>query len=158
MSLSKGLYVILIASFLVLVCAYGLQAVQRAQRMARVTRCASNLRALWQTQLQYQAWVCPYGPLSPKRGHEFWHQWKRVHPSANDFDCPLSEEGRRIGLSYRGPCRDANRLKPDDPVGADREGNHGPGQGGNVLLKSGDVREVSESDPLWVRARETTMD
>ncbi|HZN62187.1 MAG TPA: hypothetical protein VFC90_07255 [Planctomycetota bacterium] len=43
-------------------------------------------------------------------------------------------------------------------MGADREGNHGPGQGGNVLLKSGDVREASESDPLWVRARETTMD
>ena len=51
-----------------------------------------------------------------------------------------------------------NKLAPDDPIAADKEGNHGPGHGGIVMTKSGDVREVEESDPLWIRARITTKE
>lgn len=47
-------------------------------------------------------------------------------------------------------------MAPDDPVAADKEGNHGHGHGGNVLTKTGDARYVEESDPLWIRARITT--
>lgn len=47
-------------------------------------------------------------------------------------------------------------MKDGDPIGVDRIGNHGEGEGGNVLRKSGDVRTVEEDDPLWIRAGRTT--
>jgi len=50
------------------------------------------------------------------------------------------------------------KMDDQDPIGADKEGHHGPGQGGNVLIKLGDVREFGESDPLWLRAKETTKE
>ncbi|HTF56980.1 MAG TPA: hypothetical protein VK661_07080 [Planctomycetota bacterium] len=49
-----------------------------------------------------------------------------------------------------------DKLAPDDPVAADNEGNHGPGRGGHVITKTGGIREVEETDPLWIRARITT--
>jgi hypothetical protein len=48
-------------------------------------------------------------------------------------------------------------MVDEDAVGADRPGNHYPGDGGNVLRKSGDIRLVGETDPLWQAAARSTI-
>ena len=45
-----------------------------------------------------------------------------------------------------------------EPIVADRPGNHGPGNGGNVLLKSGALQTCTERDPLWAQAARSTSD
>jgi len=47
-------------------------------------------------------------------------------------------------------------MDRNDPVAADRPGNHGSGEGGNVVLRGGSVKSVPEADPAWVRAASTT--
>jgi hypothetical protein len=75
------------------------------------------------------------------------------------FICPLSDETPGPGkCSYRGPAFPLQMMEAKDPVSADKEGNHGPGRGGNVFTKTGDVIEVEESDPIWLRARTTTKE
>lgn len=98
-------------------------------------------------------------------GRQFWLQHPRwpivaVRPIRPQMlICPVYGRTRPgDGTDYRGPVRTLSRLKPDDPFGADRPGNHGPGAGGNVLLRSGELLTVSESDALWRRASETTSD
>lgn len=64
-----------------------------------------------------------------------------------------------MGGDYRGPSININDLyyvEDDDPMGADADGNHGEGRGGNVLLKSGDVRTVTPDDPDWAASARTT--
>lgn len=73
-----------------------------------------------------------------------------------DLSCPVLGEGREI--DYRGPARPLREIRPDQPLCADRPGNHGPGRGGNVMRKSGEVVSVGENDPLWAQAAETTSD
>ena len=57
---------------------------------------------------------------------------------------------------YRGPAENVNTYADGDPVGADKIGNHGAGEGGNILRKSGDIMSVAETDPLWVNAAAKT--
>lgn len=74
------------------------------------------------------------------------------------LQCPaegVSDEG----CDYRGPATNVNvssNYGDSDPVGADVDGNHGEGRGGNVLFKSGDIRTVSAGDPAWERAARKT--
>jgi hypothetical protein len=73
-----------------------------------------------------------------------------------DLTCPV--KGGREDLDYRGPAVSIRSLAATDPLAADRVGNHGPGKGGNVLLKNGSVFAGTETDPAWRRASETTSD
>lgn len=73
-----------------------------------------------------------------------------------DLYCPVKGYTREI--DYRGPARLLREMKNDEPLFADRPGNHGPGQGGNVVIKSGAISTVAETDPLWLRAAESTTD
>lgn len=83
-------------------------------------------------------------------------RWPSRYPLPLDLTCPVKGEHREI--DYRGPALPLRQLTVADPMCADREGNHGPGRGGNVLLKDGTVREAAEGDALWARAAETTSD
>ena len=58
-------------------------------------------------------------------------------------------------VQYRGPVEDVNRVRKG-PVGADLMGAHGPGHGGNVLLRDGSVVTCPENDPLWIAASSKT--
>jgi hypothetical protein len=49
-------------------------------------------------------------------------------------------------------------MRPDEPIFADRPGNHGPGKGGNVILKTGAISACAENDSLWSAAARSTSD
>jgi hypothetical protein len=130
------------------------------------TACASNLRALWQSQYNYAArYGTPEGTMPAALGCEFHLLLQRgPQPLINRYEpffCPLTGDAIGPGrTSYRGPAWDVNLglYGAVSPVSADREGNHGPGRGGNLLTNLGDVLEVEENDSLWIRARTTTRD
>jgi hypothetical protein len=77
---------------------------------------------------------------------------------ARDLDLTCPVKGAFDDLDYRGPALPLRKLALEDPVAADRPGNHGPGWGGSVLLKNGAVHACAETDPLWLRAARTTSD
>jgi len=103
-------------------------------------------------------------PSSPKwdavgRGREFLasqERWPSYQKREFDPCCPV--KGTRKEIDYRGPARFLRELKNDEPMAADRIGNHGPGKGGNVLLKTGQVYTVPETHALWAAAALTTSD
>jgi hypothetical protein len=100
---------------------------------------------------------------SQPAGRRFWDRssgWPgaRMPIDRRDLVCPVlgrTEPG--LGpdhVDYRGPSRSLRLLGADDPVAADREGNHLTR--GNVLLKSGTI--VEADDAMWARASRTTSD
>ena len=78
------------------------------------------------------------------------------------FTCPVL--GRSPGgldpanIDYRGPIKSIRNLQTTDVLAADRIGNHGPREGGNVLLRGGDIQAVGEDDVAWAKAATTTSD
>lgn len=133
-----------------------------AIRNARITACASNLRSLWQSQYNYQVGSRTKS-MPAETGCGFWLKLqsgpKHLIDRFEVFFCPLAAEESGAGrCSYLGPAMNVNKMAGDDPVGADRPGNHGPGEGGNVLFKQGDVSHYSQSDPIWLMAMEKTRE
>lgn len=93
------------------------------------------------------------------RGREFFankDKWPRYQKMEFDPCCPV--KNARQEIDYRGPAKPLRDLKNDEPMAADRPGNHGAGKGGNVLLKTGAVHTVLESHALWAAAAQTTTD
>ncbi len=84
------------------------------------------------------------------------HRWPMRQRRDLDLRCPVKGGGSEI--DYRGPARPLRQIGSDEPVCADRRGNHGPGMGGNVLLKSGEVLTAAENDDIWRAADLTTCD
>jgi len=135
---------------------------ERTRRLERTTGCVSNFSNLWKMQHNY---MVTYGgesrTLLVETGGDFWLELTQTTPplidsTLNDiFLCPVRRSTDRR-TDYRGPASNANRLADGDPVGADIDGNHGRGEGGNVLRKSGDVQTASADDPMWLRAAVTT--
>lgn len=103
-------------------------------------------------------------PSSPKwdaagTGRAFFAQqekWPSYQQRSIDVCCPV--KGTRKEIDYRGPARPLREIGNGEPIAADRPGNHGPGKGGNVLLKTGQVYTVGDRDPLWAAAARTTSD
>jgi hypothetical protein len=73
-----------------------------------------------------------------------------------ELSCPVL--GKPGSIDYRGPATSLRHLELEEPMCADRPGNHGPGAGGNVLLKSGRIFPVAENHALWALADRTTSD
>jgi hypothetical protein len=93
------------------------------------------------------------------RGREFFankDKWPRYQQIDFDPCCPV--KGTRTEIDYRGPAKFLRELKNDEPMAADRPGNHGAGKGGNVLIKTGQVYTVPETHALWSAAARTTSD
>ena len=93
------------------------------------------------------------------RGREFFasrDKWPSYQKMEFDPCCPVRNTRREI--DYRGPAKPFRDIRNDEPIAADRPGNHGPGKGGNVLLKTGQVYTVPESHPHWAAAARTTSD
>ena len=103
-------------------------------------------------------------PSSPKwdgmgKGRDFFRnqeKWPSYQQRPVDLFCPV--KGTRQECDYRGPAKALRDLRNDEPMAADRVGNHGPEKGGNVLLKTGAVHTVGLADPLWAAAAQSTSD
>ena len=126
--------------------------IARAIHNARVTACASNLRSLWASQLNWAAQNGGAAKTMPTAtGAAFWlklQEGQRPIVSRYEvFFCPLAGEEAGPGrTSFLGPAANVNKVADGDPVGACRH----EGNGGNVLTKMGDVQYFPEEDPIWL--------
>ena len=121
-------------------------ALLRTGRNDLLARCEANLKALREAEIAYRA----TGAAAPsERGGAYWERIAAAAKLKLDvLVCPLGH-GR-----YRGPGVDPATLPSHFPICADAPGSHGPGEGGNVLLKTGEVRAIRERDSLWQFAAE----
>ena len=124
----------------------------RAMRRAAEVSCANNLNQLWRAHNIQISQFHSAGPMTDETGEAFWlylTQKLVVGPSMPElFKCPYA--GSLPGpCDYRGPRQSVNKFIADDPVGADKPGNHGVGNGGNVLQKQGHVQHCEEGSALW---------
>lgn len=120
-------------------------AVLRGARNDRLARCESRLKLLWSLDSKRRAQGLP---VPAAKGRAYWA--KLVEGDAKQAEwlsCPLSPQ-----LPYRGPPTDPAVLQPNAPVGGDAPGSHGRDEGGNILLKTGEVRACRERDGLWEAA------
>ena len=128
------------------------------RRRSDIEMCGVNLRTI------YTSIRSGDPPGSPKwnaagTGRQFLANhpdWPTHEPRPLDLNCPV--KGPSPGIDYRGPARLLPLMNPDEPILADRPGNHGPGLGGNVVLKTGAIYPCPENDPLWAAAARSTSD
>ncbi len=143
--------------FTLLLTGPALAAILKMQDNARISICANNLSKLWSLQNNYMVQFGGSHKLLPlETGTRFWLKLcspstPLIEPGAYIFQCPV-ENFEDKGCDYRGPANNINKSRDGNPVGADVDGNHGIGKGGNVLRKSGDVQTVSAEDSLWKAA------
>jgi prepilin-type N-terminal cleavage/methylation domain-containing protein len=140
--------------------------IARAIRNAQVTACATNLRSLHQSQMNYAIQYGGAHRLMPmETGSNFWLKLQNTPKPIIDrtqvFFCPLAGEDDSLTgqTSYRGPYMNINKMEDKDPVGADKNqptNNHRAGEGGNVITKTGDVDSYPESSPMWQMAETKT--
>ncbi len=149
-----------------------LPAIARAIRNSRNVRCQNNLKQLWTMQANYMVQFGTADHLMPhETGSAFWLKLTVVTPPLIDaslasgansiYDCPIDTSPTPAGSTkYRGPTLDINNVatpfEDGDPIGADLDGNHGPGEGGNVIRKAGDVGNFMPNDALWIAAASKT--
>lgn len=141
-----------------------------ARRRARVSHCRNNLRHLGCVAARNGSLLDP-----SRTGRAFWQavreveyrtvkgDWKPMNP--DPFVCPVygrtpSRPQDPASIDYRGPRKGRDRFEDtpkDEPLGADRPGNHA--SGGHVLYLDlsvrempADVRPAGESDPAWAAA------
>lgn len=128
------------------------------RKRADAEMCAVNLRTIYTTIRSGEH------PNSPKwgdvgTGRAFLSnsaRWPTHETRELDFACPVKGPSREI--DYRGPARPLPQMRPDEPILADRPGNHGPGKGGNVVLKTGQIHSCAEGDEVWAAAARSTSD
>ena len=141
-----------------------LPAIARATRNAKITGCVNNLSQLWKMQHNYMVMFGGTERAMPSEtGGQFWMKLTMTTPPIVDatladvYNCPIKASPPGAGRTdYRGPSGNVNEYADGDAVGADKDGNHGPNEGGNVLRKSGDVQNVSANDPMWTHAERKT--
>lgn len=121
-------------------------ALLRGKRNDLLAKCQWNLKTLGESASADST----MGPPTKERGGAYWETVARKAKLKPELlSCPLAPP-----FKYRGPVSDPATLPPLAPIGADAVGNHGEGEGGNVLLKNGEVRAVREEDPHWKMAAE----
>ena len=125
---------------------------------ADVTTCAANLRGLYIAVRSGELLDSPKWEAAGL-GRVFianYAKWPTKQQLDFDPVCPVKGQGNDI--DYRGPALPFPKLSNQDPILADRPGNHGPGKGGNVCRKDGSLFSCEDSHPLWSRAAATTAD
>jgi hypothetical protein len=120
----------------------------------RVTACQNNLSQIYKLGAVYSS---SHGGRWPAgKGEKLWLSFRHSSP-------PLIEEGHALLLAcpvlnedcgleethYRGPALPFGELGVADPLGADKVGNHGVKDGGNLLLKDGGVQTVDLNSLEW---------
>lgn len=120
--------------------------------------CGANLRIIFiQTRSGEPVTSAKWAAAGTGRAFLAGYPEWPVHESRSlDLNCPV--KGRSPEIDYRGPARPLHLMERDEPILADRPGNHGPGLGGNVVLKSGALAACAEHDALWAAATRSTSD
>lgn len=118
----------------------------RAARYEKLKLCQDHLRAL------YQAQAAAPPTKDQELGRAYWVRLVKLNPpltSPENLQCPLVEGPDTPFCQYLGPSEDIKKLQAKDPIGCDMDENHSPDrrQGGNLLLKSGEV--VTDHSGLW---------
>jgi len=147
-----------------------LPAIAKAIRNAKATRCVNNLAQLYKMMHNYMAqYGGPNKEMPTQTGGQFWLYLNQMTPplvdntlaagSGSIYACALEGNANPAGASdYRGPTVNVNSaaVGDGDIIGADKVGNHGPNDGGNVIRRSGDVLTVGIADPMWTAAASQT--
>lgn len=141
--------ILIVAMALLIVAALVLPAFSQSARREKLARCIGNLKTLHRAQAQA-------GASGPELGSAYWIRLKgAVGPEA--LRCPLVDRPDAPECQYMGPRTDPATLRDVHPIGCDGEVNHSPKgtQGGNVLLKSGEVQTEKGDSQFWgdVRAK-----
>jgi hypothetical protein len=122
-------------------------AVSRGSRIEKVIACQGHLRTMFQAQLQAPV----HGPN--QLGSAYWTRLAEAKPpllAPEVLHCPVVEKS--APCDYLGPSFDPATLKDKDQLGCDSGFNHSDDgkQGGNVLLKSGEV--LTDHTAIWAGA------
>lgn len=118
----------------------------RASRYQRLKECQDHLHTL------YQAQSTAPPTKTQEIGRAFWVRLTQLTPplvTPNVLKCPFVEDPQGPFCQYLGPSGDIGKLDAKDPMGCDMDQNHSEDrrQGGNLLLKSGEV--VTDHSNLW---------
>ena len=120
---------------------------------ARRVACANNLSRLYRLASVYAS---THRGEWPATGEDPWLLLARTKPPLIEpeqidvLHCPVRGEAAVAGRTdYRGPKVPWTQLGAGDPVAADKDGNHGKNEAGNILLKDGSLIEARPQDPIW---------
>ena len=121
-------------------------ACSRSARFDKVLACQGNLKSLHQAQRK----AAPPGP--DEFGSAYWVRLTKTSPplvAASALRCPLQGAPESPACHYLGPSKDPAGADAKDPIGCDLPHNHSADekQGGNVLMKSGEV--VTDHTGIW---------
>lgn len=131
-----------------------LPAIVTSINTAKIAACASNQNQLYKLGTIYA--TSHKGNWPGARGEELWLSLKRMVPPLIEADhvdvlaCP--KRGELLGpdeTDFRGPALSWSKIGAADPIGADKEGNHGDDHGGNILLRDGSVSVYDKIDAKW---------
>jgi hypothetical protein len=118
-------------------------------RLDQVLACQGNLRALHQAQSKAPP------PGARDLGSAYWVRLTKTSPplvAAEALRCPLLRLPQAPECHYFGPPSDPAKVDGADPIGCDLPINHSDdgAQGGNILLKSGEV--LTDHIGVWLGA------
>ena len=160
--LSKGTITVIVVGVLAITAAIlagvVLPPMLKAMKEAKLEACKNNLTQLSRIERAYRLKT---GAARKERGGAFWTSFTTTKPPLIDhFDllvCPLRGSAPAADKTdFRGPTGLVHAYADRDAIGADKEGNHGWGAGGNIVLKNGEVIAAAEVDPIWGEAGRTT--
>lgn len=121
----------------------------------RIVNCGNNLKQLYQLANVYA--TSRKGQWPKGRGEDLWLSFATTNPPLLEEDhlevlrCPVLGEAFEHGVcDYRGPKDAVTRLRPVDPVAADKAGNHGERRGGNVVRRDGSLVQAGLDEKLWL--------
>ena len=134
------------ATILAIVLALFIPVQARAARHEKLKTCQAHLHAL------YQGHSAAPQTKDQDFGRAYWVRLVKANPplvSAENLRCPLVDESDAPYCQYLGPAENLSKFDAKDPIGSDMEQNHSHDrrQGGNILLKSGEV--VNDAVSLW---------
>ena len=143
--------ILVVVMALLIVAVLVLPAIAQGSRRDKVARCIGNLQTLHRAQASAE-------PPGARLGFEYWLRLRNATPpliGPEALRCPLLDRPDAPECHYMGPRGDPAALKGVDPIGCDLEVSHSPNmkQGGNVLLKSGEVVTDKGDGGLWQDAR-----
>lgn len=143
--------VLVLVLALLIVVVLVLPAIGQVSRRDKVARCIGNLQALHRAQASAE-------PPGARLGFDYWLRLRNATPpliGPEALRCPLVDRPDAPECQYQGPRGDPAALQGVHPIGCDLEVNHSPDmkQGGNVLLKSGEVVTEKGDGGLWADTR-----